>query len=732
MKQNYFFRSWVIICLTFITFAGKAQCPPITVNATAYPGIICNGQTAQLNVSAGVSGGGYTVSPILYSPEVGSGTVVTLGDDVLSAMLPIGFNFTFFGNVYTQFNVCSNGFISFTSTNTTTFTPVAIPNVSLPNNMVCGAWVDLNTNNGGVVSYYTTGNVPNRKLVVDFDSVAHFSTGGTPVSFQIILCETSNFVEIHNTSVVTGGVNHSQGIEDLNGMNGLAVPGRNCTGTWTAMNDAWRFSPGVLSLSYSWSPASTLSSTNIVNPVASPAVSTLYTVIVTDANQCTDSATVSVIVNNPPTSITAAPDTICEGSNSQLTATVATTSTNNYAVASIPYAPVITGIGTPVTVGDDLVSAALPIGFSFSFYTHYYSQFFIGSNGFITFDTAAMINNYQGCCSGQLIPSTTFPNNLIAGAWEDLNPTAGAGSVTYFTSGTFPNRELVVNFTLIPHSPARDSVTFQILLYETSNVIEIHTASMPGNPHGYWWGHTQGIEDATGTNAVAVPGRNHDNTWTATNDAWRFTPINTFTYLWNPSGSLSNNTIYNPVASPSATTTYTLNATDGNGCIGTASVFLHVNPLPPTPIITYSNYTLYSNQANGNQWYLNNWLIAGATSQTYYPTQVGNYSVTNTDANGCTSSSIPYNVTNLGVGENANNTQVIVFPNPVTDKLFIEVDNNSPSEVVIYDITSRKLIQQKFTSSLIVNTETLSAGIYFYEVRNENALVKTGKLEVIH
>ncbi len=729
--DHLFSKSILSFCFAVLLFfvakpLVTAQCPPISVVASASPSIVCNGNTSQLNVTAGVTGGGYTVSQINYNPIAGSGTMVTLGDDVLSTMLPIGFNFTFFGNVYSQFNICSNGFISFLAANSQTFTPSAISNVSLPNNMVCGSWADLNPNNGGTVSYFTTGFAPNRKLVVRFDSVMHF-TGGNPITMEYVLCETTNFIELHNTSVIATNTNHVQGIEDANGLNGLPVPGRNNT-TWTSINEGWRFSPGIINLNYSWSTSGSLTNPTSVNPVASPSVSTLYTVIVTDINGCTDSTSVSVIVNNPPTSITANPSTICAGSNSQLTASVTTTSTNNYAVTPITYSPVITGIGTPVILGDDQVSSPLPIGFNFSFYTHYYSHFFIGSNGFITFDSAASTNNYQGCCSGQMLPNAANPNNLIAGAWEDLNVPAGGG-VNYFVTGTFPNRKLVVNFNSIPHSPARDSLTFQIILFETTNIIEIHTADMPGNSHGYWWGHTQGIENANGTLGLAVPGRNHDNTWTATNDGWRFSPINTFTYNWNPVASLSNDTIYNPLASPSATITYTLLATDGNGCMGTGNVTVNVNPLPSPPVISYPGFVLYSTYGTGNQWYLNGNILTGAIYQTYYPTQIGIYTVTYTDGNGCTSTSEPFNVTILGVNELGMDINVNVFPNPVTDLLTVNVDNNLPSEIVLYDITSRIVFQQKFSSALSVSTETLAKGIYLYEIRNKNEVVKKGKLE---
>ncbi len=51
--------------------------------------------------------------------------------------------------------------------------------------------------------------------------------------------------------------------------------------------------------SYSWDPATGLSCTNCPNPTASPTVTTLYCVTVTDTNGCTDQACVTVIVETP-------------------------------------------------------------------------------------------------------------------------------------------------------------------------------------------------------------------------------------------------------------------------------------------------------------------------------------------------------------------------------------------------------------------------------------------------
>ncbi|RMB56781.1 HYR domain-containing protein [Dokdonia sinensis] len=180
------------------------------------------------------------------------------------------------------------------------------------------------------------------------------------------------------------------------------------------------------------------------------------------------------------------------------------------------FAPMdISGTGNNVALGDDQLSGALPVGFSFSFFGNDYTDFYISSNGFITFDPATG----QGCCSGRVIPSADGRDDIIALAWEDLNPPSG-GTIRYETLGTAPNRMLVVEFFEVNHFGTPNPVTAQAILYEGSNKIELHTTTL-NTGSGL---HTQGIENADGTQAVAVEGRVAVD-FSLTNDFVSFTPL---------------------------------------------------------------------------------------------------------------------------------------------------------------------------------------------------------------
>jgi N-acetylneuraminic acid mutarotase len=181
---------------------------------------------------------------------------------------------------------------------------------------------------------------------------------------------------------------------------------------------------------------------------------------------------------------------------------------------AIPYDPEPGPFTHQVACGDDCVQAGLPIGFTFSFFGNRYTTFAVSSNGFIGFTPPEMSN---GCCSGRPIPSADFTNNVIAAAWTDLYP-PGGGGVFYETRGRAPNRYLIVAFQDLPWYPESftNRVTTQIILYEGTNLIEIHTANQSAG-HIY----TQGVENATGTEALFVPGRVAAN-YGLTNDAVRW------------------------------------------------------------------------------------------------------------------------------------------------------------------------------------------------------------------
>ena len=82
----------------------------------------------------------------------------------------------------------------------------------------------------------------------------------------------------------------------------------------------------------------------------------------------------------------------------------------------------------------------------------------------------------------------------------------------------------------------------------------------------------------------------------------------------------------------------------------------------------------------------------------------------------------------IGINEIGETFSANIYPVPFNDYLKIEKSNNESAEIIIYDIASRKLMQEKFTSSTVLNTEQLAKGVYLYELRNKAGVNKKGKV----
>ena len=116
----------------------------------------------------------------------------------------------------------------------------------------------------------------------------------------------------------------------------------------------------------------------------------------------------------------------------------------------------ISGTGNFISLDDDEVSGAVSLGFNFSFYGTTYSQAYISSNGFLTFNSGSS----DGCCNGPSLPnSSSDPSNLIAGFWKDLNP-ARVGNIRYQTTGTAGSQQFIVGYYDVNNYEFGPPVTF--------------------------------------------------------------------------------------------------------------------------------------------------------------------------------------------------------------------------------------------------------------------------------
>lgn len=147
----------------------------------------------------------------------GLGTPLSLSDDSISGDLPLGFAFSFYGTDFTTVKVCSNGFLSFTSS-VSYYTNDPIPDAGDPNNLIAPYWDDLNPASGGTVYYYA--DAANSRFIVEWDAVVHYGTSD-PQTFQVILNADGTILFQYAT---TNGQNEATvGIENASGSDGLEV-----------------------------------------------------------------------------------------------------------------------------------------------------------------------------------------------------------------------------------------------------------------------------------------------------------------------------------------------------------------------------------------------------------------------------------------------------------------------------------------------------------------------------
>ncbi|HAP02267.1 MAG TPA: hypothetical protein DCQ93_10130 [Bacteroidetes bacterium] len=129
-------------------------------------------------------------------------------------------------------------------------------------------------------------------------------------------------------------------------------------------------------------------------------------------------------------------------------------------------------------------------------------------------------------------------------------------------------------------------------------------------------------------------------------------------YSWSPNNSLSSSTGPSVTASPNASVTYTVDASDANGCTATTSVVVNVNPLPsvsinpsPATICSGDNVLLTASGATTFDWSPNSGLNSSTGSTvTASPNATTTYTVTGTSGVGCSATNtVTVNVNPLPV-----------------------------------------------------------------------------------
>ena len=401
--------------------------------------------------------------------------------------------------------------------------------------------------------------------------------------------------------------------------------------------------------------------------VFNPATTTTYTVTGTDANGCVNTDQVIVTVNSLPTINAGADRAICIGGATTLSGSGATTYTwNNGVTNGTAFNPSSTA--TYTVTGTDVNGCVNT------------DQVIVTVNPLPTVNAGTD----QTICVGASI--TLSGSGATTYAWNNgvTNGTAfnPAATTTYTVTGTDANGcvntdQVTVTVNPLPTVNAGTdqaiciggSVTLSgsgATSYVWNNGVTNGTAFNPATTTTY----TVTGTDANGcvntdqvivtVNPLPTVNAGIDQT-ICINDPVTLSGSGATTYVWD--NGITNGTAFNPIA----TTTYTVNGTDVNGCVNTDQVIVTVNSLPivnagaDQAICVGGSATLSGAGAVTYVW--NNGVSDGVA---FNPSATTTYTVTGTDANGCVNTDQLIVSINILLPVNAGADQAICIGEPLT------------------------------------------------------------------
>ena len=277
--------------------------------------------------------------------------------------------------------------------------------------------------------------------------------------------------------------------------------------------------PATGGVTFSWLPNTNIINGNTSTPTVFPPVTTTYTVTVTDVNGCTAVDSVVVTITTPPVASVTATDTICPGGSYSFTASGGIDyvwQPGNDSTATITVSPAVT---TTYTV------------------TAYDGECFD--------DTTVVLYVF--------IPPTADAGPDQEYCFGDSTQLNGSGGITYSWT---PNVGL--SDPNISNPMANPTITTTYYL----NITDAN--SCPGNDSMILTVHPLPPVDA-GQNKKICFG-----------SCTQLTATGALTYSWTPPATLMNDSIYNPIACPTDTTTYYVTGVDVFGCWASDSVVVSV------------------------------------------------------------------------------------------------------------------------------------------------------------
>lgn len=294
---------------------------------------------------------------------------------------------------------------------------------------------------------------------------------------------------------------------------------------------------------YVWSPSATLNNSSIFNPIATPATSTQYIVTGTNANGCSAKDTINVDVFEKPNIVVSDDVTICKNQQTQLNVNVS-------GIASYTWSPAGT-LNNP-SISNPIASPVVS--------TKYYVVI-----------TDAINCQYMDSVEVSVRPDAVFsinsPGQVCKNGSFQLNA-SGGDIYSWLPAGGLSNTG-ISNPVATPLATTDYSVTI------TENVCN-QTATL-----------------TTRVAVLPVPTINaaKSNDIDCSNDRSQLSAMGAVQYIWAPATTLNNPAIFNPVATPLATTDYIVEGTDASGCKGYDTISVKVDNINKSGYLMPSAFT---------------------------------------------------------------------------------------------------------------------------------------------
>ena len=454
-----------------------------------------------------------------------------------------------------------------------------------------------------------------------------WSTGATTAAITAVANATTYIVTVTNASGCTASTSRTI---TTTALPNVVITGNNITCT------AAQTLTATGANTYTWTGGITGATYNISTPANGTPYA--YNVTGTAVGGCTASATFLVTNNTPSVSINTG-TAVCPGTNVSLTATGTGSSyvwSTGESTAAISVAPLVSTIYQVTTTGTSGCTASA----TRTVLVHTPTASITASNlvvcagttvtlqasGGTTYAwssgaTAATTNVFPTTTTTYTVTATNATHGCTASASQVITVNAVSAAITGNTSICFGGTTVLTASGGTSygwsHGFNTSSVTVGIGVYTVTVTNNGCTATATASVAAV----QRLTVSVTGTNTICI---GSSTTLTATGGG---------TYAWSNASTTAAITV-----SPTATTTYVVTVTNASGCTATSNRTVTVNILPtaiingPTTVCAGSPATLTATVAPNYLW--SNGATTGSITVT--PTATTTYSLTTTNAQGCT------------------------------------------------------------------------------------------------